>query len=127
MGEGNEQNLEHLEEQFREWRQTRARGSRIPAPLWEAAVKAAGEYGVYKTSKRLGLEYDVVVRRMKEASGASEGVGAVDFVEIPGKIVSGGSGCAIEIEDGKGMRLRVELCHATGVESVARSLWKARR
>jgi hypothetical protein len=51
----------------------------------------------------------------------------MEFLEIPGKVLSTGPGCVVELQDGQGCRLRVELRDAAGAESLAQSLWRTRR
>ena len=118
--------LGDLRRRFAAWRQKRPKGSRIPEDLWQAAVEAAREHGVCKTSRGLGVDYYSLKRRLTRTPAARDS-GSVEFVEIPGKIVSAGPGCVVELLDRKGLRLRVELREATGAESLARSLWRARR
>lgn len=117
--------IEELRRRFADWRRTRARGTRIPEALWQAAVEAARERGIHRISKQLGVDYYSLARRLNGKTRAA--TGGIEFVEIPARIVSTAPGCVVEIEDGKGRRLRAELRDAAGVESLARSLWKARR
>ncbi len=53
----NGQALADLQGRLTAWRRNRPhRSSRIPEPLWRAAVQAAREVGVSQTSQRLGLD-----------------------------------------------------------------------
>ena len=45
--------LKGLRRRFERWRRTRKVGTRIPEPLWAAAVKLAGRYGIHRTAKTL--------------------------------------------------------------------------
>ncbi len=117
--------IEELRRRFADWRRTRARGTRIPEPLWRAAVEAARERGVHRTSKQLGVDYYSLARRLNEKPRSA--TRDVPFVEFPGKMFSAAPACVVEIHDGQGRRLRVELGDAAGAESLARSLWKSRR
>jgi hypothetical protein len=83
--------------------------------------------GVSQTSQRLGLDYYSLKRRLEGAPQAGAERGSVEFVEIPGKVLSAGPGCVVEVQDRQGTRLRVELREAAGAEGLARSLWRARR
>lgn len=124
----NEQALVDLRGRFEAWRLKRPhRGSRIPEDLWQAAVRAAREVGVSKASQRLGLDYYSLKRRLQGKPAAPTQDGPVGFVEIPGKILAAGPGCVVELQDRKGVRLRVELRDAAGAEGLARSLWRGRR
>ena len=97
--------------QFEQWRRSRPQGTRIPEPLWRAAVSLAQRHGVSKTSQALRLDYYSLKQRLETATRpppAREGAGG-RFIEIPLRAVSGGPACVIEVEDGRGARLRLEL------------------
>ena len=48
--------LEHVAEQFTQWRQTRAKGrERIPGRLWGQAVSLTHRLPISRVAKRLGL------------------------------------------------------------------------
>jgi hypothetical protein len=54
-GQEDGEGLEALDARFREWRQQRRRGEHIPPQLWSQAAAMAGQHGVARTAKRLGL------------------------------------------------------------------------
>lgn len=120
--------LSEVRSQFERWRRNRTRGTRIPAALWQAAVEAAGECGVSKTAQELSLDYYGLKERLESASTtpamAAKGRG---FVEIP--LPSTAPECVLELEDGQGARLRVELKGAapTELETLARAFWSVAR
>ncbi len=116
-----------LRGRFLAWRRERSRGTRIPEPLWRGAIEAARERGVWQTSKHLGIDYYSLKRRLKAAPPAATRDKPMEFVEIPGKVLSAGPGCVVELQDGQGLRLRVELRDAAGAESLAQTLWRTRR
>ena len=49
--------LTRLGQRFSSWRKTRARGERIPAPLWDSAAKMAAKYGLNLAARTLKLDY----------------------------------------------------------------------
>jgi hypothetical protein len=49
------------------------------------------------------------------------------FVEIPSRALSSVPECAVELQDRRGRKLRVELRDPAGAEALARSLWSNRR
>ena len=120
--------LRDVRSQFERWRRSRPRGTRIPAALWQAAVEAAGEHGVSKTAQELSLDYYGLKKRLESAptapSAASNGGG---FLEIP--LPSTAPECVLELEDGQGSRLRVELKGAAPaeLETLARAFWSVAR
>lgn len=125
MNVRNGQGLAELRRRFGLWRQRRSRGRRIPRELWQAAVQAAREHGVCKTSRQLGVGYYSLKRRLASPAPAAEPE-SVEFLEIPRKVLSAGPGCVLEIQDPKGLRLRVELRDAGDAEALAKVLWSQR-
>ena len=45
--------LDRLQQRFERWRRTHRIRSRIPEPLWTAAARVAGTYGVHRVAKAL--------------------------------------------------------------------------
>jgi hypothetical protein len=110
--------------QFARWRRRRRRGERIPESLWLAAGEAARRHGVSATALALGLN----PARLKEHwSAAGEPMRPQAFVPLPPLALSASPGCVVEVEDGRGRRLRVELGGVSAGEAavVARALWEA--
>ena len=108
------------------WRRARGRARRIPEALWQAAVEAAHEHGVSKTSRALGLDYYALERRLRSRPRPKA---SPAFVEVPWPALGPAPECRLELEDGRGARLRVELTGsaAAGLEALARALWSAAR
>jgi hypothetical protein len=74
-------------------------------------VALAQRHGVSKAALALHLDYYSLKERLEAGPrerAARAGDGA-RFVELPLRAVSGGPACAIEVEDGRGARLRLEL------------------
>jgi hypothetical protein len=109
---------------FARWRSRREPGGRIPAALWAAAADLVGQHGVSKTSQALGLDYYALKKHAGAAAGRKP-----SFVEVTLPSLSPGSECWMEVENGRGTRLRVELrgASAAEVESLARALWSEGR
>ena len=119
--------LSAVESQFKRWRESRRRGTRIPAELWADAVRAARACGVSKVATALGLDYYKLKQRLEKAPGLAR-VGGGGFVEIPWPS-SPASECVFELEDAQGTRLRVALQGASPaeLEPLARTLWSLAR
>ena len=66
-----EARLEEVRRQFEHWRRTRERRTRIPEPLWTAAVELAGMVGVGPTAKALGIHPDSLKRQVKAAADSA--------------------------------------------------------
>jgi len=52
-------------ERFEKWRSKQKTRSRLPEPLWLAAVKLAQRYGVNRTARALRLDYNGLKKRME--------------------------------------------------------------
>jgi hypothetical protein len=118
------------------WRRSAGRSRRIPLELWERARELAHAHGVSRTARALGLDYYALAKRMqgtKRRDGHGSGVDAASaFVELQmpaGATPWRGPSCRLELSDGGGTRLRVELSGAGAREiaALARGLWSAAR
>ena len=121
--------LNDVRSQFDRWRQSRKRGTRIPETLWQAAVEAAGECGVSKTTQALGLDYYGLKKRVEspDAITESEPAAGREFLEIP--LFASAADCVLEMVDAEGTRLRVELrgSAAAHCQTLAQVLWSVAR
>lgn len=131
--------LEGLRQRFERWRQTHPARSRITDPLWTAAVKMAGAYGIHRTARALRVNYYALKKRAEGESVVPsvphKDDTATTFIELSppasadfSKGVSGPCECSLEMEDTGGANLRV---HLKGVASpdlaaLCRSLWGCR-
>jgi len=133
--------LEELRRRFERWRRTHQARSRISEPLWAAAVKLAGRYGLHRTAKALRVDYYSLKKRIERdavsagarqhtASSASKapakGAGA-RFLELPAAAWPGGGECTLELEDAGGAKLRVHLkgFAAPDLAALSRSFWQS--
>jgi hypothetical protein len=120
---------------FEESRRCRKARSRIPEPLWTAAVKMAGRHGINRTAKALRVDYYSLKKRIerKKAVGISPSAqdAAATFIELPPLISTDSVACApvsyectLEWKDAGGVKLR--LCFpgiaATDLATFCRSL-----
>ena len=119
--------LPSVRRDFERWRTSRSRSRHIPDRLWDAAAVLAREHGVSKTSSTLGLDYYALKKRAAAAGGVKTKP-AAEFLEVPVEVLTAAE-CVVEIEDGAGARLRVELRGGATREAevVARALWSASR
>jgi hypothetical protein len=70
--------LQHIQEQFRQWRGRRSsRREPIPAELWEAAVGLCQTYPIARVSRNLGLSYTDLKNRLQGGS-----VSQAQFMQI---------------------------------------------
>ena len=121
--------LEALRRQFKQWRRTRKIRSRIPEPLWSAAVKLAEAHGIHPTAKALGVDYYSLKKRLEEKSGSHSRMLApasgATFVEIPAAAQTGIPECTLELENIEGAKMRIQLkgIEAPDLAALSRSLW----
>jgi hypothetical protein len=119
--------MEQAGQQLERWRRTRPHRSRIPEPLWAAAVELARQHGIYRTARTLRLDYTRLKARLESARRASgvRSQPAPTFVELigprPGSFPAG----VVELEGPRG-RMRIELKGIATADLVAlsRVLWK---
>jgi len=107
--------LEGLRQRFERWRQTHPARSRIADPLWTAAVKMAGAYGIHRTARALRINYYALKKRMERESAAASGLleeeASATFIELPPPASAGscqGISGPCEWHFGVGGRLRGE-------------------
>jgi len=113
--------LEVGRRRFERWRRTRQDHSRIPEPLWTSAVKLARAYGLCRTARTLGLDYNALKRRVASARpGDSLGpktVGAKTarqepatvFVELAPPAPACSPECILELENPRGAKMRIQV------------------
>jgi len=56
--------IAQLQRQFDQFRSTQPRRTKLPAPLWQAAVELAGEHGIYSVAHPLRLDYVGLKKRL---------------------------------------------------------------
>jgi hypothetical protein len=102
-------------------------GERIPQPLWAMAARLAGTHGVSRTATALGLDYYSLKQRV-EAAGSEPQPNGPAFVEVSPTPLMAVRHCRVEIDNGTGVRLRMELVDydAADLEALARGFGNAR-
>jgi hypothetical protein len=116
--------IEEARQQFENWRRDRKRGARIPADLWATAVAVAKEHGVWPTAKALHLDHSGLKRRIWHEEENEKSSAFVELVPQGTMLYS----CSVEMEDGRGARMRVELKGAAAdVTALSRTFWSERR
>jgi len=115
--------LEKVRRRFDAWRRTRKPHSRIPGPLWAAAVKLVGRYGLHRTARSLRVDYYSLKRRVEESTS---GPGRATFVEVTAA-TSGAGECLVELEGADGAKMRIHLKGGDAPDLIAlsRSFWDA--
>jgi hypothetical protein len=121
--------LEDVRQRIERWRQACKVRSRIPEPLWAAAVKIARVYGVNRTAQALRLGYYGHKKRVEEKAvvvgKATEAKGMARFVELAPFSSPGSCECFLELENVDGAKMRVQLKSSAMPDLVAlsQSFW----
>jgi hypothetical protein len=137
--------LEAVRRRFELSRRTRRPRSRIPDPLWAAAVKLVGRYGLHQIAKALRVDYYSLKKRVAVAAAADHSRptprvgaravsaggpddGATTFVELPSLAQTADGECILELENVAGAKMRVQLKGVAmpDLTALSRSFWDCR-
>ena len=123
--------LQEISARFTRWRETRMRGQHIPRHLWAAAVELATKHGVEAVAGVLRVDLERLKARLEPAGErAQSSKGDAQFVEMrvaPAPPSAQRCDCAIELNNARGARMRVEL-NGDGLASLAElcsAFWSA--
>jgi hypothetical protein len=118
--------LERGRSRFQAWRGQRKAGGRIPQALWAMATRLAKAHGVSRTAAVLGLDYYRLKNRVEAAASEPQSSGPA-FVELTSPVMVG-KHCRLEMDNGAGATIRVQLVgyDAADLEALSRSFWNAR-
>ncbi len=124
-----------------EFRRTSAPGKSLPGWAWAAAARLARRYGVHRTGRALGLEYNKLKRTSAGTSAPATSTvgevarrsrapfGPVSFVELTGALPAAGGACRLRLAGPAGQHLELEMAVGAAKEVVlelCRSGWGAR-
>jgi hypothetical protein len=103
--------LENVRRRLDAWRRTRCGRERIPERLWTAAVQMAGVYGLCITARTLRLDYVALKRHVESArrQGPPGPEPAMSFVEVRPPEPTAAPECLLELEDPRGVKMRIHL------------------
>jgi hypothetical protein len=98
-------------ERFEKWRSKQKTRTRLPEPLWSAAVKLAQEYGINRTARVLRLDYNGLKKRLESSvSGETPPVSVgQQFLQLLPSELTAVTECAIECQDAQDTKLRIHL------------------
>jgi hypothetical protein len=107
--------LNEAKRQFEEWRRMRKGCQRIPEELWEAAVRLSKEHSISRVSKALRLNYTDLKNRVHDQENDKQSIiGKEPFskfieleIERPVHIPLPPSECIVEMEDGRGAKMKM--------------------
>ena len=98
--------LLQLSQRLEEWRSTNPPRTRLPEPIWEAAVEMAQRHGLHCTTKALRMDYTRLKKRLPPA--AQQPRPAPAFLELLTTPAPGPVECVVELESAGG-RMRVAM------------------
>jgi hypothetical protein len=115
--------LVRAQSRFQAWRGQRKAGGRIPPALWVMATHLANAHGVSRTAAVLGLDYYRLKERA-EAAASEPQSSSPAFVELTSPVMVG-KHCRLELDNGAGATMRVQLVgyDAADIEALSRSFW----
>jgi hypothetical protein len=115
--------IEEAQLQFENWRRERKRADRIPENLWAVAVELAKRHGVWPTARALHLDHSRLKRRVRNGEEEETSGAFVEVISEGARLVT----CTVEMEDGRGARMRIELKGAAAdVTALSRTFWGER-
>ena len=122
--------IEEAHRRLEDWRKSRRRGKRIPAPLWALAATLARTHGVSRISQRLGLDYHGLKWRADATTPPrrSRLKPPPGFVELPliGQPVQCPN-CTVELARGEGARMTIHWESKEGLDLVGlvEAFWRS--
>ena len=97
-----------LQRQLEDFRSSRPVRTKLPEPLWQAAVELAQQYGIYPVAHALRLDYMGLKKRVGEISPPDhQKVAAPAFVELVAAQPATLEACVIEFESARGAKMRI--------------------
>jgi len=93
-----------LQRQLDQFRSTQARRTKLPEPLWQAAVELARQHGIYPVAHPLRLDYMGLKKRLGGIPVLRRKATKPAFVEL----IAPQEECVIEVEAPSGNKMRVQ-------------------
>ena len=119
--------LDDTRRRIERWRETRShRHVPMPSVLWDAAVAAARQHGLYPTARAVRVDYGALKQHM-ETGDPDQALTATTFLElVPGRPMrpADAVGCVIEIEGvGGTKRMRLSGVAPGDLLTLVRMAW----
>lgn len=121
-----ESKLTKLKQRLESWREHRRFGSRIPTAFWEAAAELAREGSVGTVARDLRLDYYTLKQRVEGLHQNQPSVNGASFVELPSIEVPAPRECTVELDDGRGAKMTVQLAGESSqqLRVLAETFWR---
>jgi hypothetical protein len=97
-----------LQHQLDQFRSTQPRRTKLPEPLWQAAVELARQYGVYPVAHPLRLDYTQLKKRLGGVTSSQRKAHRPAFVELVTPRSAVLEDCVIEFESSSGGKMRIQ-------------------
>ena len=105
--------ITQLQRQLDQFRSTRPARTKLPEPLWQAAVELARQHGIYAVAHPLGLDYTRLKQRLEGIPSRPRKPAKPAFVELIGNGAATLPECVIEFESASGGKMRIQWKSAT--------------
>jgi hypothetical protein len=97
-----------LQRQLEQFRSTRPVRTKLPEPLWQAAVELARQHGVYPVAHPLRLDYARLKQRLGGSPTRHRKAPKLGFVELVAPRSAAREDCVIEFESASGGKMRIQ-------------------
>ena len=102
------ESLISLQQELEQWRATQPPRSKLPNALWESAIDAAKQVGVYTAAKALRLDYGGLKKRVLGSEAPRRKHKEPAFVELIAPPVARVEDYVVEFESARGAKMRVQ-------------------
>jgi hypothetical protein len=97
-----------LQRQLDQFRSTQPRRTKLPEPLWQAAVELARQHGVYHVAHPLRLDYTRLKERLGGIPNRRRKARKPAFVELVAPRSAALEDCVVEFESSSGGKMRIQ-------------------
>jgi len=97
-----------LQRQLDQFRSTQPRRTKLPEPLWQAAVELARQHGIYPVAHPLRLDYMGLKKRLGGIPVLRRKTAKPAFVELSAPRTTPLEDCVIEFESASGGKMRIQ-------------------
>jgi len=103
--------LEDVRQRFEQWRERRKHRTPIPDSLWEGMVSLCADHSIYRISRSLRLDYNVLKRGVFNSHRAClpKSVTSSAFIELALKASLPEAECLVEMEDKDGVKMKMHI------------------
>ena len=97
-----------LQRQLDQFRSTQPRRTKLPEPLWQAAVELARQHGTYSVAQPLRLDYMRLKKRLGGIPTLRRKATKPAFIELTAPHTMPLEECAIDFECPSGRKMRIQ-------------------